>query len=273
MTIYLDVLLAVNLYINYFLIRGTALLLHREVSPKRALISAAVGTLFSLTIFLPKLPFVVNAGIKLICGCSVTAAAFGFRRISEFVIDMLCFLVISFLYAGGMLALWQFVAPLGMYYRNGIAYFDIPILVVTIITALGYAAIRFMRYLSDKRCIGEKLYRIHIVRNGQEVSLNAVADTGNALCDPFSGIPIIICSRTAVESILPESVVSYLSDKPDYVEGVRLVPCISVGGSALIPIFRADSIIIDGKSISAMIGISKNELGTECIFNPRLISI
>ena len=42
MVIYGDVLIIFNLYINYFLVRGAALLLRRELSGKRCLLAAAV---------------------------------------------------------------------------------------------------------------------------------------------------------------------------------------------------------------------------------------
>lgn len=273
MTVYIDVLLALNLYINYFLIRGTALFLHRNISAKRTLAAASVGALFSLCIFLPELPFILTVLIKTISGAATAFAAFGYRGLSDFIIDILCFMVISFMYAGLMLALWSYAAPMGMYYRNGAAYFDVPMIAVAIFTAIAYAVVRSMRYLSDKRSIGAEIKDITIKRLGGSVTLKAIPDTGNSLCDPFSGTPVIICTKTAVEPILPDNIRTYLSGSTDAIEAIRLVPCHTVGGSALIPIFRADDIMLGGKPVQAMIGVSKNELGTDCIFNPKLISI
>ena len=47
-TIYLDVLLCLNLYINYFVLRATAKLLHAKLRTGRCLLAAGVGSLFSL---------------------------------------------------------------------------------------------------------------------------------------------------------------------------------------------------------------------------------
>ena len=55
LVIYIDVLLVVNLYINYFLVRGTSLMLRRKVSPRRVLLASAVGAVGSLLILVPDL--------------------------------------------------------------------------------------------------------------------------------------------------------------------------------------------------------------------------
>ncbi len=271
MTVYIDVLLALNLYINYFLIRGTALLLRRDISTKRMLAAAGVGAMFSLTILLPSLPFAVTMLIKSLSGISITISAFGYRMPSELIIDILCFLVVSFMYAGAMQAIWMFAAPMSMFYRNGTAYFDIPIIVVAILTALAYAVVRFLRYLSDKRSIGSKVQDIHIHHNGYEISLKAIPDTGNSLTDPFSGTPVVICDIRAIDTIIPDNIRLYLSGEISKLEGIRLAPCKTVAGNTLIPIFKAEQIIINGRPTNAMIGVCKHDIGTECIFNPELI--
>ncbi len=273
MTVYIDVLLALNLYINYFLIRGTALLLRRDISTKRTIAAAAVGALFSLAILLPSLPFFLTMLIKVFSGVCVSLTAFGYRRLPDFVIDMLCFLVVSFMYAGLMLALWLFAAPMGMFYRNGTAYFDIPIIVVAIITAAAYAVVRFLRYLSDKRSICVKVQDITIQHNGKQISLKAIPDTGNSLTDPFSGSPVVICAIKAVDTIIPDNIRMYLSGEISKLDGIRLAPCQTVAGTALIPLFKAECILINGRAISAMIGVCRHDMGAECIFNPELILI
>ena len=273
MTVYIDVLLALNLYINYFLIRGTALILHRDITVRRILAAAAMGSMFSLTILLPSLPFLLTMLIKSFSCICIALVAFGYHRLRDFIIDMLCFLVVSFMYAGLMLALWQFVAPMSMLYRNGTAYFDIPIIVVALLTAAAYAVIRFLRYLSDKRSICTKTQKIIIHHNGQEITLTAIPDTGNSLTDPFSGTPVVICSAASIDPIMPANVRTYLSGELSELHSIRLAPCRTVGGTALLPLFRAEKLLINGKAADAMIGVCRHDIGAECIFNPELIII
>lgn len=284
MTVYIDVLLIFNLYINYFLISSTALVMRRKVSPKRRLLAAAVGALGSLIILLPPLPFFVTVLIKSAVGALVTFAAFGRQMPSDFAVCMLFFLLISFAYGGLMLALWHFAAPLGMVYENGTAYFNIPIGAAAIFTAAGYAAVRAVRYFADRRIKCVESTPVTISVGSHSVTLSGFPDTGNALTDIFSGKPVIICSRETISDIIPAEINEYLSGNSGGISsavsqtlsgGIRLLPCRTVGSESLIPIFPADNITVGGKAADALIGVSREKLGnsTDCIFNPKIISI
>ncbi|MBE6901361.1 MAG: hypothetical protein E7478_02710 [Ruminococcaceae bacterium] len=272
MTIYVDVLLAVDLYINYFLVRGTAKFLHKVISPRRCILAAAVGAIFSIAVLAPELPFVISCLIKLASGAAVVLTAFGKSRAGDLVIALLSFMLISFIYAGLMLAIWVFAAPFGMFYRNGVAYFDVPLIYVALVTICAYAFIRLIRYYSDKRNLAAAEMLITIARNGTAVTLVGKADTGNGLCDPFSGKPVIICSKDSISSLIPENVSNYLSGKTDLINGIRLVPCDTIAGHALVPIFDAD-VTINGSGAEAAVGVTVRPLGADCIFNPKIISL
>ncbi|MBE6889659.1 MAG: hypothetical protein E7485_06560 [Ruminococcaceae bacterium] len=272
MTIYVDVLLAVNLYINYFLIRGAAVLMRREISSRRCLIAAGAGAVLALVILLPELPFWLSAIIKAASAAVIVLIAFGKSKLPQLIINLLCFLVISFVYAGLMLALWLFFAPFGMYYRNGTAYFDIPLTAVALFTAAGYVIVRFLRYISDRRSIGAITFEVKIIA-AQEVVLKGIADTGNALCDPFSGKAVIICEADKIAAIVPDGIKHYLNGSTENIDGIRLVPCRTISGETLLPVFFAQGITIGGKPVEAAVGVCSKPIGTDCIFDPKLISL
>lgn len=273
MVVYIDVLLAVNLYINYFLIRGAALLLRCSISARRCLLAAAVGAVCSLVILLPALPFWANALIKAGGSLLLTVSAFGRAKPPDMLIRTLCLMVISFVYAGLMLTLWQFCAPLGMYYKNGTAYFDIPIIAIAAFTAAAYGAVKLLRYISDRRSLSAQARGIKIISGGCTIELYGIADTGNSLCDPFSGKPAVICAAAAIEPIIPQNITAYLGGDISDIDGIRLAPCLTVSGETLIPVFFADKVIIDDKSVDAVIGVCAKPMGAQCIFNPKLISL
>lgn len=273
MTIYIDVLLAVNLYINYFLIRGTSVMLRRDTSSGRCLLAAAAGSFFSLIIMFPELPVIVTAVVKLISCAVIVVIAFGLSEKTELVINALSFAVISFVYAGLMMGLWSFAAPLGMYFRNGIAYFDIPLIAVGLFTMIAYGIIRFMRYIIDRKVMTARFEEITLRRNGIAVTLKGLADTGNSLTDPFTGAHAIICTRASITEIIPENVSEYL-DKglTPTLTGIKLIPCSTINGTTVIPVFNADEAMIHGKSVKAVIGVSNHPIeGADCLFNPGII--
>ena len=49
--IYIDVLIVLNIFINYFLLLATTFFLHQKPKRWRLVVSAVVGSLFSLLIF------------------------------------------------------------------------------------------------------------------------------------------------------------------------------------------------------------------------------
>lgn len=271
MVIYADVLLVVNLYINYLLVRCTALILHRDAAPLRGLAAASVGAAGALVIFLPQLHPVWSVLFRAALGTAVTFILFGRQKRLDFLISLLLFLAVSFGFAGGMMALWYFAAPLGMYYCNGIAYFDIPIGAAAVITAVLYAAFRFTGFMIRRRRPASHS-RVTLKREGAEITLDGLADTGNSLRDSFSGKPVVLASLGAVCSIAPQSAVDYHNGNFGQLDGIRLVPCKTVTADGLVPVFPAE-ITVDGRSAEVLIGIAKQDIsGADCVFDPGIIS-
>lgn len=271
MVIYADVLLAVNLYINYFLVRGTALILRRKITPLRSLLASLVGTAGALVIFLPELHPVISVIFRAFLGIVITLVMFGRQKRIDLAISMLCFLAVSFAFAGGMMALWYFAAPLGMYYSNGTAYFDIPIGAAAVITAALFGLFRLTNYIIEKRKPARHT-SVKIRRNSAEITLDGLADTGNSLQDSFTGKPVILASLGAVSSLAPAEVLNYIAGETDGLEGIRLVPCHTVTAEGLIPVFPAE-VTINGKSADVLIGVAKQDIsGADCVFDPGVIS-
>ncbi|MCH5207758.1 MAG: sigma-E processing peptidase SpoIIGA [Oscillospiraceae bacterium] len=273
MVIYADVLVALNLYINFFLLRGTALLLRRGVSRKRLVLSAFIGALGALIILAPELHFAISAVYKIALGAAMTFVAFGKQKPLDFTICALFFLVVNFIFAGVINALWVFFAPAGMLYENGIFYFNIPIVALIAFTAAAFFLIKLIKLISKKLNRKDKICEVKIAANNTEVSLNGLCDTGCNAEDLFSKTPVIICEYYKITKIIPPDIEKYFSSLS--VEKIRLVPLSTASGDTLMPIFRAQSILINGKPADALIGVTKTKLGMDidCIFNPEIISL
>ena len=249
MVIYADVLLVVNLYINYLLVRCTALLLRRKITPLRGLAAASVGAAGALAIFLPELHPVIAIFFRVGLGAVVTLVLFGRQKRMDMLISLLLFLAVSFGFAGGMMALWYFAAPL----------------------AVLYGGFRLTGYIIKRRRPARHS-RVTLKRDGAEISLDGLADTGNSLRDSFSGKPVVLASLAAVRSITPQSAVNYHEGKYDQLEGIRLVPCRTVTAEGLVPVFPAE-LSVDGHSAEVLIGIAKQDIsGADCVFDPSIIS-
>ena len=75
-TIYIDVLLAVNIFINYFLLLAAAKFLAVRRIRLRILAASILGAAYSLTMLLPSIPMVLALLMKLAMSASLVFVAF-----------------------------------------------------------------------------------------------------------------------------------------------------------------------------------------------------
>ena len=107
MTVYADVLIFLNMFVNFFILQLTAKICKDGYKIFRMISAALVGALFSLYIFLPKSPFLVEAFFKLVISAVIILICFGFDSIKSLLRRIGIFFATSFLYGGIMLAIWS----------------------------------------------------------------------------------------------------------------------------------------------------------------------
>ncbi len=270
-TIYIDVLIILNIYVNYLLLKTTAKITRSPVKFSRCIASAFYGSLFSLLILAPEIPTILNITIKLFAAVSISAVAFGIKGKKRLLINTSAFFTVNFIFGGVVYWIYCQLRPGFMHFNNTYFYvnFSLPVLVLT--TAVLYFAVCIARRILDSIPDGTDCYKVIIKSHDRIVSLNGLADTGNALVDFFSGSPVIVCSRSRFTDITG---ISELSQLP---KGFRLIPCKTVSDSGVIPVFRPDEVFImdsrNGmrKSVDAVIGFGEN--CTEAVFNPKLLKL
>ena len=124
-TIYIDVLLCVNLVVNYLLLSAVSFYTHTKITVRRLILGAAVGAVCSLTILLPKLSFLPDTAVKLAVGSLTVAAAFGIRSRKSFLRLYAVFLTATFFFCGIMIALWYVFTPKNLIIKNSVIYLNI----------------------------------------------------------------------------------------------------------------------------------------------------
>lgn len=283
--IYVDVLIAVNLFVNYFLLLTVAGFFHISVSRLRLVCGATVGALSSLIILLPYLPAPVSFLFKLIISVVVVLAAFGAPSWRFFLRTVGSFYLTSFGFAGLMIAVWYLAAPKGMVMKNSVLYFNISPLMLLALTVICYGSITLLNRITGQRSPNSLFCTITVTAGGKCARLTAKIDTGNSLKEPFSGFPVIVAEYQSVRELVPQGVNSYLfaaagEKKGEPESGLRLVPFRVVGGEGILPAFRPESIMIQtGKEsitvTEAYLAVSVKKLGTtgfSALLNPELIT-
>lgn len=245
-TIYLDVLIAVNFLVDYFLLYAAGQLSASAISRARLCLGALLGATCSCSILLPPLPFAVNGVITSVSCALMTLIAFGFAGWRRFGRTMLYVAAVTVGYAGLMLALWLVLAPGGLIINNGAVYIDIPPGMLVLVTVVCYAVISLFSGRLRRRNLVRSRCRVTVYDRGRQVSLDAIVDTGNLLTEPFSGLPVIVAEKDALLPVLPEGYDSFGQAGSFYEgtapPGLRVVPYSGVGGDGVMLAFRPQRI-------------------------------
>ncbi len=248
-TIYIDVLLCVNLIINYMLLSAVSFYTHVRVSMKRLMLGSAVGALCALVILLPELNTAVDLLVKAAVCVLTVFAAYGRKQTREFAKLCVVFLIATFFFGGIVMALWLFLAPGGLVIKNSVVYADISPFALIVCCALCFCAFKAAYTIAGKYSLKETYCTVTIVLGANALRITAKIDTGNSLTEPFSQCPVIVVGKETAKCVTPKEVYEYETVTTlkyrEQINSVRFVPFSSVGGEGLLPCFRAQKVYIN----------------------------
>ncbi len=279
-TIYVDVLICVNIFINYFLLLSVSKILNLTLIRKKLILSALVGAIYSLIILLPPVSWILSLFIKLVMSASIVILAFRWISLKLFLKTFLTFYGVNFLFGGIIFFIWYFVTPNRIFINNDMIYLNLSPLFLVLATFASYLAIRLIHKIVGRQDIlAQTNCDVLIEFEGKSIILKAKVDTGNTLKEPFSGLPVIVAQCQFVETILPAQLKEYLcvrsansepkvmqSHSLPWLTGFRLIPFKTISGDGLLPAFKATRI----KVLSKTQNISKDAYVAICserIFN------
>lgn len=269
LTVYVDILLAVNIFVNYFLLLASAKILRCDIKRIRLFSASALGSLYSLIIFLPELPEMLTVCINLAVSAVLTVIAFAPKSLKVFLREVGVFFAVNFAFAGIMLGIWLAFKPSGMVFNNSVVYFNIDIKVLTASTVICYAVITVILRLIKRSAPSESIFSVTFFNSGRSVTVNALLDTGNTLKDGFSGKPVIIADSSVFNSLIgfsPEACFrgNNAIDMMGAENKIRLVAYNTVGEKGFLRALPVDGVSVekDGKLYMAknvLIAQSKTE--------------
>ncbi len=253
-TIYIDVLIAVNLFTNYFILLATAKFLQIKASKSRVISGAGVGAICSLYILFPDINMFVSLFIKLFMSAGIVWISFCSPKSDFYLKTILCFYSISFGFSGTMLAIWFMVRPNGMLVRNGIVYFNISPIVLILSTMISYFIIEMINKILGKREIEDSFCELEVKIADKTLFIRAKLDTGNNLKEPFSGLPVLVVREKLLEGVIQKEYVKALNINEqkfkfsDITFGLkkrlRMIPFSSIAGRGILPALKADYIML-----------------------------
>ncbi len=282
MYIYIDILIITNIYVNFFLLKATARVSHSPLKNGRCILSAVIGSLFSLIILLPEMDNLILLLVRMSSAALIVFLAFKCKSFKDYYRKSLVFLFICFIFAGIEYGLTILFKSGTVYWNNTMLYIDISLTMLVISTVVSYLIISVFRYFLDNKNDFDGDYVITVTNNDKTIEFKAISDTCNNLTDSFSGKPIIVCSKKSLLPLIDEteldSIMNFLSAPENDVlyKGWRLIPFSTINSNGLLPSFLPSSIYIknnETKSIkytAAYIGIVDKDMDY-AIFNPKIL--
>ncbi len=261
--IYIDSLFFINLLTDYLLCLCTARICGLCLKRLRYFSAAILGALYSVLVFLPGLGFLSSPLMKLCAGVSMALIAYAgeekpFRCAAVF-------LAVSAAFGG---ALWALGLSDGLSGRYTRISFKLLLSAFTVCYSLGCIIFRCRVKNADRKRV-----KVELSFLGESAEFMALLDTGNALTDPISGADIMVVCPHALKPVFKENTSLFeqlspvelieISQHIDELKGkLRLVPYTALGVSGMLPVFRPDSLVTDGKSTNEMlVAVSKSASG------------
>lgn len=205
--IYLDKVFIGNLLVNGLIIWAAGRLSQVRVNFYRVLIASCLGSLYSLAFFLPGADRFFTLYAKAAVSLVIMAAAFAPLPPRRFLICLAFFYLVSFAtggivigfsylvsQSGGMGQISDFIAVLNAHLWPGI-FLALALVWVGVAVLPGY--------LRGRQRIEAVKMPVTIYFNGRGVTVRGLVDTGNSLCDPVSGEPVVVVEHSAIRDVLP----------------------------------------------------------------------
>ncbi len=235
--IYFDILIAVNLVIDYLLLSATSRILRLTPKRWRVLLGGLFGAVSACVIFLTTAPTLLILVLHFLSACILIKIAFPFSKVSVFFKQVLVFYVISALFSGIVTVLWSLTKSEVFYAYNGIVYFDISPLMLTVFAVISYATICLYEHITRKRAPFGYAFLLRIDDGNGVCECRALYDTGMHLTEPFSGKPVVIVEQAVVRP--------YLSKEHGSCAHMRVIPYRSLEIEGLLPAFVPHSLTVE----------------------------
>lgn len=241
-SMYIELFLLDNLLMDLLILRLASSMLSVKASAKRTVPAAVIGTV-AAALGAGGVGFLLSLPAKLI-STLLMALALPFRSLGGYIHAVLAVFV-SAITVGGAAMLAAMLAGGGLY--GGILYGGIPL---SAAICAGAAAALLPRGIT--RMLLFRTRNTHTVRliaefhagNGRfcRIECAALVDTGNALIDPLTALPVVVVSRRRYPAEASSASIP--------------IPVRTAAGSGVIYALRPEKLLIDGLPVNALVAFS-----------------
>ncbi len=261
MKIYIDLLFFINFAFDFLLLLTTSIILKRNASINRILISSFIGGLSLLVLFI-NINTIELFIFKIIISILMIIVAFSYKNIRYTIKNLLYFYTSSIVLGGFLYYLnieFSYKHEGIIFYHNGLSINYIILIILSPIILYLY-----IRQFKSFKTYYNKYYEIKIyLDNNKIISATAYLDTGNTLCDPYFNYPVILLNKKKM-----------IYDINEF--GMILVPYKTITEENILNCIKVKRIDIKGVGIKekVLLGLIEDNIkidGIDCILNNKLM--
>ena len=199
--VYVDILFIENLWMNVMLLFLTAWADHAQVRTCRIVIAAAAGSLGACLLTITS-AWLSGAGYFLGNAClALGMVKIAFPGIRHLGVRTLLLYAECFVMSGVL-------RYLGQFHRLGGVWF-------AALSSISFLFLTVVEYIGKRRKeVRAQVYSVTLCLDGYRMTVEALYDTGNSLCDPISGQPVNVLDSRLLDQILQSSEKEHL---PGYI--------------------------------------------------------
>lgn len=260
LTVYVDAVAVLNFLINYLLLYAANRLGAAGAQRRRLALGAALGAVYAVAVYLPGLAFLRGFPCKLLCAAGMILASFGLRKAA---------LRLGAVFFGVTLALCGAVYGVELLRGSSVRvlagnHLFFPVSFFSLLLTAAAVALACTLLLPRLTHTVGSIVPVKLCLKGRCVRLSALRDSGNTLCDPVSGAPVLTVYWKAARGLLPPELAlcQQSFDAPANLLpllrdcSARLIPYRAVGISSGMLLAFPCEITLDSKHSTGLVALS-----------------
>ena len=241
MIIYVDLVILLNIFLDFFLLMSVSVILTRNTKVKRIILGSLVGGLSSILLFV-NINSLISIIFKLLLGLLMIIVTFGYKDFRYTFNNLFYLYTLSFSVGGVMYLLME----------KG--YYNYFVLII------GFVIVLFLYIKKNKTYQNNysNYYSVEIYLNDKKVLLTGYLDTGNKLYDNYKHRPIIVIDKKIRYNL----------------KDIIYVPYVSLNNESVLKCLKTDKIIINNHIFkNYLVGLSNKKIkmdGINCILHSKM---
>lgn len=249
MTLYADVLFAINFSMDFLALFITEMILHKKLHKKRILIAAIIGGLYGVFEVLVPTRVILGAIINVSVSFIMCILAFKENKIGKITGMLILFWGVSASLGGIMSLLFTFLNTVFVEYMKNYsysaAYQGARFFIIASLTMI--VSIAFSRIYNSKKNIREVTVEVKV--NDGTFFLKGICDSGNLLKEPITGKSVILVGA--------DTKIGKQIEKESELKK-RYIPYHGVESEGILKGIVPRKILINNREMSAIIAPIKN---------------